>query len=247
MQIVILAAGMGKRLAGLHQDQPKSLMCIQEKPYLAYQLESLQNLGVQEIIIVGGFAIDQLQHFLNEFSFSTIQLVENTEFEKGNLYSLYAAKPLLKENFYLFNADHFYSPQNYQKILNFESNEITVFCDQDRHLTHDDMKVDVLQADGRQCVTSMSKQLERFQYGYVGVTYIPKNQQADYWSTCQNAEKQWQDKAHVENVIDAMAKAGQKIPVSDISGSWWTEIDTPEDFQKAQKTIIQNLGLKNDG
>ena len=42
MQVVILAGGLATRLGNLTGDHPKSLLIIQGKPFLEYQLELLQ-------------------------------------------------------------------------------------------------------------------------------------------------------------------------------------------------------------
>jgi choline kinase len=86
-----------------------------------------------------------LQDFLKENGFNDYLLIKNPEYEKGNLYSLHAALPEVKGDFFVFNADHYYSFENYQKIFSADGGDhITVFCDQDRVLQPDDMKMETL-------------------------------------------------------------------------------------------------------
>ena len=85
--------------------------------------------------------------------------------------------------------------------------------------------------------SKMSKQLKQYAHGYVGVTYVPKNKQQLYWQACIEAERDLGDKANVEHVVNVLASQGEQIQICDISGSWWLEIDTPEDLEKAKKVF----------
>jgi len=239
MQLVILAAGRGSRLGEDHADRPKSLVSVGDVPYLKRQLESFRHFSFSKKNLVGGYGITFLRDFLAENNFGDITLLENTEFLKGNLYSLATARFELTEDFFVFNADHFYSPETYQSILTMRSDNITIFCDKDRILTDDDMKVRLDEHSGH--LAAMSKTLSDFEAGYVGVTYVPKSAYQTYWSAFDATAARLGDKANVENVLDGLAAVGGDIRVRDISGSWWTEIDTPEDLAKARQTILSRL------
>lgn len=239
MQLVILAAGRGSRLGGDQANQPKSLVSVGSVPYLKRQLESFRRFSFSKKILVGGYGIAFLRDFLVENNFTDITLIDNTDFLKGNLYSLATARSELTEDFFVFNADHFYSPETYQSILTTRSDNITIFCDKDRSLTDDDMKVRLAKPSGH--LAAMSKTLSAFEAGYVGVTYVPKLAYQRYWDAFDATAAKLGDKANVENVLDGLAAEGGEISVCDISGSWWTEIDTPEDLGKARQIILSRL------
>ena len=64
-QVIILAAGMGKRMGG---DVPKVLVEVSGKPMLGYVLEAVKNSGVDEkpIIVVGPKNHDLIRSFAGE-------------------------------------------------------------------------------------------------------------------------------------------------------------------------------------
>ncbi|OVE82339.1 hypothetical protein BVY03_01110 [bacterium K02(2017)] len=244
MQLVILAAGQGIRLGAEAQSRPKSLVPIyNDTTYLSLQINQFKKFNFSKIIIVGGYGYEDLKQFLATQTKFKSQLIYNKDYKKGNLYTVLTAKELITEDFYLFNADHFYSENNYQKIFNSKKQNINICCDTDRILTDDDMKVVYNNANH---TVSMSKTLNDYNYGYVGVSYIPTSCLNTYWKACDLTAQKLGEKANVEAVINELSLSQNQIDLVDISGSWWTEIDTPDDLVKAKKIILKNSDLSFD-
>lgn len=236
MQIVILAAGRGVRLGS--PEKPKCLVPIKNGlPYLELELRAMERFAGHAVIIVGGYGIECLKEFLDSRASSKIVLLENRQFEKGNLYSLLVARDILSDDFFVFNADHFYSPKNYQRMLSCRSEHPVIFCDRDRRLSDDDMKV--RSQNGRLVI--MQKSLSHFDCGYVGVTYVPRPAHGAYWQACEVVSRELGDAAFVEAVPNRLAAQDRTVVICDISGSWWTEIDTPADLKRAKKIILAKL------
>ena len=107
MKAVILAAGMGKRLRPLTNSRPKCLVEVQGKPILQHQLESLAKMGVAECVLVTGYLSDQLRgHFGREFRGIQISYVENERYdETNNLYSLWLAIREFDDDIALLEGD----------------------------------------------------------------------------------------------------------------------------------------------
>lgn len=246
MNVVIMAAGKGSRLGNANQNLPKCLVEISKGVlYLDLELQALQKFSFQKRYIIGGFQISALEnYFQNSHLKSSWEIIANPDFEKGNLYTLEKALPHLEDGFFLFNADHYYSDENYQKIFQVQdrSNTITAFVDFDRNLTDDDMKVKFHKEQVESPVLKvMSKQLQSYEAGYVGVTYVPKNQLALYKEYVNVCAQKSGDSANVEQVLNFIAEDHPGLVVcEDISGSWWTEIDTVEDLEKAKTTILKH-------
>lgn len=240
MQIVILAAGKGVRLGGRFGELPKSLVPVQDDLcYIDLIVAELEHFKFSAKTVVTGYASHKMTgHFINH-GYADFDFAFNPDFAKGNLYSLLAAKSKIRDGFFVFNADHYYAPQIYNTIFSSASDAITLFCDTDRNLVHDDMKISVDKKNGREILT-MSKTLTRYQWGYVGVTHVPTSKLDLYWQACARAADLYGDQAHVEQVIGLLSSEGESIRIVDVSGFWWTEIDTPEDYQKACQIIAQN-------
>lgn len=237
LNLLILAAGQGSRLGHLAFDKPKSLVTISGgKPYLLYQMEAFAQFKFNKKIVVGGYCFETLSETIENISPHEYCILNNKQYTKGNLYSLLTAKNDLERGFYMFNADHYYSRKTYDFIFSQNIETITIFCDRDRQLTDDDMKVRV-KSSGE--FIEMSKKLTEYSWGYVGITAVPTTLLPVYWQACEEAQELYGDQANVESVVNVLAKHNVQIHIADISGSWWTEIDTPEDHQKACEIILK--------
>ncbi|MFI4955397.1 MAG: NTP transferase domain-containing protein, partial [Gammaproteobacteria bacterium] len=58
---IILAAGQGTRLRPLTNDKPKCLVPLNGIPLLARQAATLRACGVENIHVVGGYCVEQIQ------------------------------------------------------------------------------------------------------------------------------------------------------------------------------------------
>lgn len=240
MNLIILAAGKGIRLDTHLCGTPKFLLSIQKNiPYLWFQLESFAKFEFSKKIIVGGYAIEDLRDFLKNHGFDDYALVNNEDYDRGNLYSLKAALSHITGDFFIFNADHYYSMENYQKIF-LRKTQITIFCDRDRVLQRDDMKV-LLYGNEPNKFRYLSKEMKNSSLGYVGVTYVPQGKIPTYREAVEKTANLMGDDANVEGVLNTLASEGENIDVVDISGSWWVEIDTPEDLKRAKSIISQKV------
>ncbi|HGR9172330.1 TPA: sugar phosphate nucleotidyltransferase, partial [Streptococcus pneumoniae] len=61
MKALILAAGLGTRLAPITNDVPKSLVPVNGKPILIKQIENLYQNDVTDITIISGYKASVLK------------------------------------------------------------------------------------------------------------------------------------------------------------------------------------------
>jgi len=86
MRAIILAAGQGTRLAPHTNDRPKCLVELAGQSMLSRQLAVLGELGIDDIVLVGGYRSDQLAGFGHK-------VVRNQDFATTNMvHSLFCAR-----------------------------------------------------------------------------------------------------------------------------------------------------------
>lgn len=99
MQAVILAAGMGKRLKDLTENNTKCMVRINGVTLIERMLWQLERLNLERIVIVVGYKKDILIEYIRGLHIETpIKFVENAIYDKtNNIYSLALAKNYLLE------------------------------------------------------------------------------------------------------------------------------------------------------
>ena len=108
MQAIILAAGMGKRLKELTQDNTKCMVKVNGVSLIDRMLHQIEKLHLDRIVIVVGFEGQKLIDYISTLNICTpITFVDNPIYYKtNNIYSLALAKKwLLSDDTILFESD----------------------------------------------------------------------------------------------------------------------------------------------
>lgn len=98
MQAVILAAGMGKRLKALTQNNTKCMIKVNGKTLIERTLEILDKKRLSRIVLVVGYEAQKLIDYCATLEIRTpIVYVENPVYDRtNNIYSLALAEEYLK-------------------------------------------------------------------------------------------------------------------------------------------------------
>ena len=116
MQAVILAAGTGSRIREFHA-LPKGFITLGDQTLIQQSIEKLQACGVQNILIVTGYAAEFYEALAKENK--KINTIYNAHYQNyGSLFSLYCAKDHVKEDFLIVESDLIYDPNLIRQIMN---------------------------------------------------------------------------------------------------------------------------------
>lgn len=236
MQVALLAAGLGSRLGSLTRQIPKALVTVAGQPLVAHALRFADRLSPSRIVVVGGYEHDQVASTVQGLRPQLavpIVIAENPRFREGNVLSLLAARPHLDDDFLLMNVDHIYRPA-IAPLAAAPAAEVTAFIDTDRPLGADDMKVE---RDGQGRVRRISKTLERWDAGYVGMTCVPRAAHERYFREADAALAEEGTAIHVERVLARLATGSSPPVCRDISGHGWLEVDTPDERDRAEAAL----------
>lgn len=108
MQAIILAAGMGKRLKELTQDNTKCMVKVNGVTMIERMLHQIEKQHLSKIVIVVGYEGKKLIDYIGTLGIKTpIVYIDNPIYDKtNNIYSLALAKEYLKqEDTLLFESD----------------------------------------------------------------------------------------------------------------------------------------------
>lgn len=147
--VVILAAGLGTRLAPLTDDKPKCLVNVASLPIIEHQLRALEAAGFTDVNVVVGYGANLVREWLDgRDGPSRVAVVENTEYATtNNMTSLFLLRETLSERpFVLCNGDVLFEAGIAHRLADAEGSTIIA----DRTLfSAESMKLIAAETDGR--------------------------------------------------------------------------------------------------
>lgn len=121
MKALILAAGLGSRLAPITNDRPKSMVPVNGMPILKKQINNLIENNISDITIITGYKSEVIENFVKEF-YPTIKIINSIDYKTtNNMYSAYLARDyMIDSDFLMMNADVFYDSSVLKSLIDFE-------------------------------------------------------------------------------------------------------------------------------
>ena len=241
---VILAAGMAKRLRPLTDTKPKCLLKVGERTLLERTVDAMRQAGIQEFLVVTGYRGEMIRDFLGEYSSHigkiSFTFLDNTDYEhNNNIYSLWMACQKVRDcDFLLMDSDILCDPAAVVRIAQEPVSALAV----NRHeLGEEEMKV-VVDADSR--ITEISKTCspEAAMGESVGIEKIT----ADYSEALareldQMILQEGLIDIFYERAFERLIPQGHTFKVVDTTHYFSYELDTPEDFKRAQELMPKEL------
>lgn len=119
MQVVILAGGMGRRLAPLTERVPKPMVQVSGKPFLQRQLDMMKFIGFSDFLILTGYLGEQIESFFSDGSKQGISIRYLRETKLlGTAGALKGADKELADEFVLLNGDTYF-PVNFESMTDY--------------------------------------------------------------------------------------------------------------------------------
>jgi choline kinase len=235
---MVLAAGQGQRLRPLTVDLPKTLLPVAgEETVLDIALRNLRAAGLEEVVIVTGFAshrIDERVAALEErFGLRITPVFNDRAEEWNNAYSLWMARERFAEGVLLINGDTVHPLSVEQTLLSSRGPDIVLALDDVKPLAEEEMKV-LVGADGR--LERIHKQLDPgAAHGeYMGVTLI-EPVAADGLAVALEATWRRDPGLYYEDGFQEYADRGGHVGVAPIGAIEWVEIDNHADLARARE------------
>lgn len=238
---VILAAGMAKRLRPLTNDKPKCLLKVGERTLLERTVDAMCQCGITEFVVVTGYCADQIRDFLTaHYPQTTFHFLHNADYEhNNNIYSLWMSGQVVRgREFLLMDSDILCDPAAVVRIASEQDSALAV----NRHeLGEEEMKV-VVDADCRITEISKTCRPEDAMGESVGIEHIsPEYSEALFQELDLMIEQEGLIDIFYERGFERLIPQGHTFRVVDTTPYFSYELDTPEDFQRAQELMPSNL------
>ena len=253
---VILAAGMAKRLRPLTDTKPKCLLEVGGRTLLERTVRAMQQAGITEFVVVTGYRGEQIRSFL-ETSFSSIPsstsstsdtsttsphftFLHNSDYEhNNNIYSLWMAGEVVRgRDFLLMDSDILCDPAAVVAIAKQEESALAL----NRHeCGEEEIKV-IVDANNR--ITEINKTCNP--KDAIGESVGIEKMTAEYSTALyeeldQMIVKEGLIDIFYERCFERLIPQGHTFKVVDTTHYFSYELDTPEDFQRAQELIPAEL------
>ena len=120
MQMVILCGGLAIRLRDIAKDIPKSMVQIDGKPFLEYQIENLRKNSIKDIILCVGHLSEKIKDYFGNGEQFGVNIRYSHDGDKplGQIGAIKNAESLLEDVFFVMYGDSYLSV-DFQKLYSY--------------------------------------------------------------------------------------------------------------------------------
>jgi choline kinase len=245
MNAIILAAGVARRLAPATDKTHKCLLPIGGRPILARMLAGLEAAGIREAILVVGHFADQIRSLAGDrFGRLGIRYVDNPDYAKDSVLSLYAARAYLREPVLVMDADVVF-PREFLRRLVATPSPSALLLDHAFQDTGEEVKVytrgDRVVALGKKVVPesweSVGENIGFFKCGAEAAPELVRR--LEQVVAERSGLGEWEDAVH-------LLLSTRHVGWVDVTGLPWTEIDFAEDLRRAESDVLPQV-VRLDG
>lgn len=235
MKALILAAGRGSRLLPMTDSRPKCLLSITaDTTIFDIQMQALKRCGVYEVVIVTGHVASTLEeHARTQHPDMQFTFLHNDRYlETGPAYSFWYARDVLNEPILYLNSDVLFDEQVLQKILSCPAASATAITKS----VWDEEEVNVV-LDDRNNVQQIGKAISEEQNDgeFVGITKLSPSFIHAMVAAAEKFNSNNELSHFAADAIHGAITSGEELRAVDITGTNVMEIDTPEDYARAQQ------------
>jgi choline kinase len=239
MKAVILAAGVGKRLWPVTQHRPKCLIEIGGWSLLHRYLQSLCEIGIRRADLVVGYKQEMIRAAVASNAYGvTVNFLVNDQFQRGSISSLWVARTALDDDVIVMDADVLFHHEILRRLVRSPYPNALLMDDSVKQTGEECM---VIVEGGR--VIALTKRMPlHYDYAGEGVGFL-KVRHADTPHIVASLRTFVDREAWHMEYEDALIDFFRIVRVGyeKIGGLPWTEIDFPEDIEKAERDVLPKL------
>jgi choline kinase len=230
---VILAAGLGSRLAG-EDSVPKPLREVAGVPLIVRIIRALERGGIREIGIVIGYLGEVLKNGLSGREMrAKLSFFDNDEYEKPNGTSLLKARDFVTGPTLLVMSDHLWSPRLLKSVASCQigpqESALGVDYRIDDCFDLDDATKVQVQSDR---IERIGKSLDRYNALDTGLFLITPAL-IEALDAVNGPEG-----CSLSEGVAALASKG-RMKAADVGDATWIDVDTPEAHAEAERLLAE--------
>lgn len=249
MKAVILAAGQGTRLKKYTENLPKGMLSFKGKTIIQRQIEMYRKCGINNIIIVRGFAADKI-------AYEGVRYYTNEDYANTNMVeSFMVARSEFDDDIIVSYSDILFEEQILMGMMK-SSADFAVAVDDNwkeywkRRYGKIDFDTESLSIDEDNNIIELGLEnpaVEDIDARYVGLLKFSKDGLKYIENIMEDAylnykDKPWQQsgktvrKAYMTDLLNAVIESGKQVKAERFCNGW-IEFDTNEDYEKAVQWV----------
>lgn len=244
MKGIILHGGHGTRLRPLTHTGPKQLLPIANKPMSQYCVESIKNVGIDEIaIIIGGIGADKVKEYYGTGEDFGVKFTYiSQDYPKGIAHAIQLCEDFVNnEKFLVFLGDNIIQKNIEQigkKFENSDADASILLCEVDNP-----SRFGIADVKDGQILKIMEKPKEPpTNLAVTGIYFLtPK-----IFEIIKRVKPSWRNELEITDALQMLLEEGNKITYDTIT-DYWKDTGTPEDIINANKEILKNMKSSNKG
>jgi choline kinase len=241
---LVLAAGLGKRLAPLTDERPKGLIELRGRSLLARLLDGLQAAGVQETVLVVGYRQELIRRALGRSHRGMpLRYVVNPDFEKGPRLSLWSGRAdFQRDDVVLADGDVLFAPPLLERVVRapapnaFLGEPDFVDTGEEINLYRAAERVVAL----RRGVSGPPAIPYDARAEWVGFVKVSRAAGADLAAALDAMVREGRVDGDYEEALDGLL-ARHAFTMCPTAGLPWIEIDFPQDLHAAETEILPRI------
>ncbi len=241
MNAIIIAAGSGKRINKEGEKTPKSLVKVNEKSIIEYQLSALNQFNIENVYVITG-------PFSEKFSLKNVEYVKDLNFSQHDILgSLMEARNVLKNDVLVLYSDIIFEPKIIKQVLE-SKGDISIAVDMnwkkayENRTEHPKSEAENVKINNKKII-KIKKNIKNDQVGeFLGIIkFSPKGSEIfvkKFDEASKTHEGKFQQapsilRAYLTDMLQELIDSGIPIEPVLISGQW-CEIDTLQDLKNAE-------------
>lgn len=235
--VILLAAGTGRRLGDVHR-KPKVLLDFGGRSLIDRHLAALSAHGIDDIVVTVGHEAGMLRDALAGRAGTAF----NPDFRTGSMVSLWTQRDRLRAGrpVLLMDGDVLYDARVLTRLLDTPGDAVLLV---DRELEPGDEPVKVCFRDGVMVDFRKRPEHDHDWHGEsVGFFRFSPAMAAALADRCDAYVAAGRtDLEYEEAIRDLILALPEHFAVADVTDLPWTEIDFPEDVEKAERDVLPKL------
>jgi choline kinase len=245
VKAIVLVAGVARRLAPLTDKTHKALLPVGGRPLLDRMLGALAELGVRETVLVVGHCAEQVRRLAGDRrGRMAVRYVDNPDYTRGSVLSLYAARAHLTEPALVMDADVLFPRELLRRLLAAPAPS-ALLLDRGFQDTGEEVKLytrgDRVIALGKKVVP------EAWETVGEGVGFFKCGAEAgpEFVRLLRKVIEEGDGLNEYEDALH-MLLGTRHVGWVDATGLPWTEIDFAEDLRRAEADVLPHV-VRLDG